>query len=119
MKRLLIALGAIALSLVATAPAFAHTSVREMSIADNARLAQAPQNFTILFSGRVGLANVTLTNAAGQEVPLAFTPPGTMAASYIVPLPTLQAGAYRLSWRTIAHDGHAMPGAVHFVVTGG
>ncbi len=119
MKRLLIALATALLPLLTTAPAFAHTSVREMSITDNARLAQAPQDFTIVFSGHTGLANVTLTNAAGETFSLAFTAPHEMAASFTIPLPALQAGAYTLSWRTIAHDGHAMPGAVHFVVTGG
>lgn len=119
MKRLFIALAAAALPVVAAAPALAHTSVREMNIADNARLAQAPRNFTIVYSGHTGLANVTLTNAAGQAIPLAFTAPPEMAASYTIPLPALQAGAYTLSWRTIGHDGHAMPGTVHFVVTGG
>jgi hypothetical protein len=119
MKRFLISLAAASLPLLAVAPALAHTSVREMSIAENARLPSAPESFTIVFSGHTGLANVTLSNAAGEAIPLAFTAPREMAASYTIPLPALQAGAYTLSWRTIAHDGHAMPGAVHFVVTGG
>jgi|CXWL01.1.fsa_nt_gi methionine-rich copper-binding protein CopC len=119
MKRLLISLAAASLPLLMAAPAIAHTSVREMSIADNARLASAPENFTIVFSGPVGLANVTLTNTAGQNVPLTYTPSREMAASHTMPLPALQPGAYILSWRMIAHDGHAMPGAVHFTLTGG
>ena len=119
MKRLLIAVTAAAMPLVAATPALAHTSVREMNIAENARLARAPESFTIVFSGQTGLANVTLANAAGEIIPLAFTAPREMAATYTIPLPALQAGSYTLSWRTIAHDGHAMPGTVHFVVTGG
>jgi copper resistance protein C len=119
MKRLLVSLAAASIPLIAVTPAFAHTTVREMSIADNARLAHAPESFTIVFSGQVGLASVTLANGAGQAVPLAFSPPREMAANYTIPLPTLQPGAYTLSWRTIAHDGHAMPGAVHFVIAGG
>lgn len=119
MKRLLVSLAAAWIPLLAVAPAFAHTTVREMSIADNARLAQAPASFTIVFSGQVGLTNVTLADSAGQIVPLAFSPPREMAANYTIPLPTLRPGAYTLSWRTIAHDGHAMPGAVHFVIGGG
>lgn len=119
MKRLLISLAAASLPLLAAAPALAHTSVREMSIAENARLASAPESFTIVFSGPVGLANVTLTSASGQAVPLAFTPSRDMAASHTIPLPPLAPGAYTLSWRTIARDGHAMPGAVHFTLAAG
>jgi methionine-rich copper-binding protein CopC len=41
-----------------------------------------------------------------------------MAASFTIPLPTLTPGAYMISWRTMSHDGHVMPGAVHFTVAG-
>ncbi len=119
MKRLLISLTAASMPMLAATPALAHTSVRDMSIADNASLASAPESFTVVFSRAVGLASVVLTNAAGQTIPLAFTPPQDMAASHTIPLPALQPGSYTLSWRTIAPDGHAMPGAVHFTLTGG
>lgn len=118
MKRLLISFAAMALPLLMAATAEAHTSVREMSIAENAQLARAPESFTLVLSGPVGLANVTLTNGAGANVPLAFTPSREMAARHTIPLPALPPGIYTLSWRTIAHDGHAMPGAVHFTLTG-
>ena len=116
MKRLLLALVAIFLPLVAAPLALAHTAVRETSITDNATLSAAPENFTVTFSAATGLANVTLTNAAGQELALAYTPPHAMATSFTIPLPTLTPGAYTLSWRTMAHDGHVMPGAVRFTV---
>lgn len=118
MKRLLLALAAISLPLVATAPARAHTAVRETSIADNATLSAAPENFTVTFSAATGLANVTLTNAAGRNVALDYTPPRVMATTFTIPLPTLAPGAYTISWRTMAHDGHVMPGAIHFTVAG-
>ena len=118
MKRLLLALVAIFLPLVAAPLALAHTAVRETSITDNATLSAAPENFTVTFSAATGLANVTLTNAAGREVALDYTPPRAMATTFTIPLPTLAPGAYTLSWRTMAHDGHVMPGAIHFTVAG-
>lgn len=117
MKRLALAIAAATFMMAAT-PALAHTAVRETNIADNATLASAPANFTIVFSGATGLANVTLTGAAGRSIALNYTPPRQMAASFAIPLPALAPGAYTLSWRTIAHDGHAMPGAVHFTISG-
>jgi methionine-rich copper-binding protein CopC len=117
MKRLALAMAAAAAMMAAT-PAFAHTSVRETNIAENATLARAPANFTIVFSGATGLANITLTDAAGRPVALTYTPPRQMASSFAIPLPALTPGAYTLSWRTIARDGHAMPGAVHFTISG-
>ena len=118
MRRLLLALAAILLPLVAAPLALAHTAVREASITDNATLTAAPENFTVTFSAATGLANVTLTNAAGREIALDYTPPHTMATTFTIPLPALAPGAYTLSWRTMAHDGHVMPGAIHFTVQG-
>jgi methionine-rich copper-binding protein CopC len=118
MKRLLLALVAMSLPVAATSPALAHTAVRETSIADNASLSAAPTNFTITFSAATGLANVTLANATGREIALAYTPPHAMAVSFAIPLPALTPGAYTISWRTMSHDGHVMPGAIHFTVAG-
>lgn len=118
MKQPLLALLAASLLAVASAPAFAHTTVRETSIADNAALSASPANFTITFSGGTALANVTLTNAVGHEVALNYTPPHAMAAVFTIPLPALAPGAYTLSWRSMSHDGHVMPGAIHFTVAG-
>lgn len=116
MKRLLLALAAALLPITVSPPAFAHTAIRETSIRENATLADAPTSFTVTFSAATALANVTLTNAAGQEIALNYTPPHTMAPSFSIPLPTLAPGAYTISWRTMAHDGHVMPGAIHFTV---
>lgn len=118
MKRLLLALVAISLPIAATSPALAHTAVRETSIADNATLSAAPTTFTITFSAATGLANVTLTNAAGREIALDYTRPHAMAPTFTIPLPTLAPGTYTIAWRTMAHDGHVMPGAIHFTVAG-
>ena len=118
MKRLLVALIAASLAVAAASPALAHTAVRETSIADSATLSAPPANFTITFSAATGLANVTLTNAAGREVTLNYTPPRAMAAHFTIPLPALAPGAYTISWRAMSHDGHVMPGAIHFTVAG-
>lgn len=116
MKRVLLALAAALLPITAVQTALAHTAVRETSISDNATLAAPPTSFTVTFSAATGLANVTLTNAAGREIALDYASPRTMATSFTIPLPALAPGAYTISWRTMAHDGHVMPGAIHFTV---
>lgn len=117
MKRLAIAIAAASMMLTAV-PALAHTHVQETNIAENATLARVPAAFTIVFSAATGLANVTLTDAAGRAVALNYTPPREMAGSFAIPLPALTPGAYTIAWRTIARDGHAMPGAIHFTISG-
>ena len=57
-----------------------------------------------------------LCDSMGAAVPLAYQPPHDMGTSYTVPLPTLAQGAYVLSWRMIARDGHVMNGVVHFSI---
>lgn len=118
MKRIFLALIAALLPIAASAPALAHTAVRETSIADNATLSASPGSFTVTFSAATGLANVTLTNAAGREIALDYTPPRTRAATFTIPLPALTPGEYTIAWRTMASDGHVMPGAIHFTVAG-
>jgi len=119
MRHWLVALAAFVLPAICTEPALAHASVVSTSIAENARIAAAPETFTLEFSAPVGLASVTLINAEGVDVPLAFQSRRQMAVRHTLALPTLPAGGYTLSWRTIARDGHAMAGSLHFVVTGG
>ena len=115
-----IGLTALAVGFVALAagPAFAHTHVQKMSIAENAKLAASPPDFTVEFEGKATLANVSLMNAAGKDVPLAYTPPRDKATSFKIPLPKLAAGGYMLMWKTIGADGHAMSGMVNFTITG-
>jgi copper resistance protein C len=116
MRRFLIAL--VALTSVAVGSAVAHTSVVATSITENARLTVAPGTFTVEFSAPVGLASVALNDGTGASVPLSFGPTQQMAARHTITLPALPAGSYTLSWRTIARDGHAMQGSLHFVVSG-
>lgn len=118
MKPLFVALVAILLSVAAVSPVLAHTTVRETSIPDNATLSAPPTTLTLTFSTATGLANVTLTNPAGRQIALDYTPVRPMAAAFTITLPALAPGAYTISWRTMSHDGHVMPGAIHFTVAG-
>ena len=116
MKSKLLVPMALAFLALAAPAAFAHTHVRTTSIADNAVLASAPAKFTVAFTEPAAIANVTLATGAAAPAPLNYTPPPGFAASYQIPLPHLDAGAYTLGWRMIARDGHVMNGVVHFTV---
>jgi len=117
-SRLLTVLAAsLALGMTA-APALAHTAMAKSNIADNASLAKAPADFTATFEHEASVAAVKLVSASGQQIQLAYTPTPAMAKTFTVKLPALAAGKYTLSWRAVSKDGHAMPGAVHFTITG-
>lgn len=111
------AVAAVVLVALTAAPsAFAHTHVQKMSIAENAKLEASPPDFTVQFEEKTTLASVALTNNAGKRIPLAYKPSPAKATSFRIPFPTLAAGSYMLTWRTIGADGHAMASKVHFTV---
>jgi methionine-rich copper-binding protein CopC len=106
------------LALGAAAPALAHTVMTKTNIAENAKLAAAPPEFTATFQHETSMAAVKLENASGQQVQLDYKPTPARSKTFKVALPRLAPGKYTLSWRAVAKDGHAMPGAVHFSITG-
>jgi methionine-rich copper-binding protein CopC len=110
---------ALAFLAMASPNAFAHTHVRATSIADNAVLAEAPSSLTVAFTEPAAIANVQLAAGADAPAALDFQPPPGFSASYQIPLPHLASGAYAVSWRMIARDGHVMNGVVHFTVRTG
>lgn len=110
------AIASLALSLAA--PAFAHTAMTKTSIAENAKLAAAPSEFTATFEHETSIAAVKLVSSSGQQIQLDYKPTPAMSKTFKVTFPNLAPGAYTLSWRAVAKDGHAMPGAIHFSITG-
>jgi methionine-rich copper-binding protein CopC len=70
-------IAAIAASLIvlSSTSAFAHASITNSSIANGATVASAPANYGVTFSAPVRLANVIITNGAGQPVPMSFRGP--------------------------------------------
>jgi copper resistance protein C len=106
------------LASIISGAAFAHTMMKSTSITDGAVLSAAPANFVLVFDHDAGLGSVRLTTAAGEIVPLNFTPSRAMSKSFSIPLPRLEPDQYRLDWRVIASDGHVMASGVSFRVTG-
>ena len=108
----------LAAATLSAAPAFAHGGMMETSIHDNASFAQAPAEFKVEFEHESAITNLMLMTADKKMIALDFKPSKTMGKDYTIPLPTLAAGSYTLSWKSMAKDGHAMPGAVRVTVTG-
>src|SRR6185436_8342510 len=116
MKRLLPVL--LAAALMSAAPAFAHGGMIETSIHDNAKLAHAPADFKVTFEHESAITSMMLMTADKKPMALGFKPSKALGKEFSIPLPNLPAGSYVLSWKSMAKDGHAMPGAVRFTVPG-
>jgi methionine-rich copper-binding protein CopC len=116
--KVLAALVTSTLSLMSTG-AFAHTMIKSTTIAEGATLGASPPSVTVVLEHAAGIGSVRLTTVTGETIPLTFTPPRTIVATFTIPLPRLDPDRYKLEWRAIAQDGHVMAGAINFAVTGG
>lgn len=103
---------------MAAAPAFAHGGMVETSIHDGESVGAAPAAFTIEFQHDAAITSFMLMDASKKMYPVDFKPSKTMGKEFKIPLPKLAKGSYTLSWKSLSKDGHAMPGAVRFTVTG-
>jgi methionine-rich copper-binding protein CopC len=108
----------LAAALVGASPALAHGGMMETSIHDKASLSQAPSEFTVTFQHESAITSFMLMDTNKKIIAVDFKPSKAMGTEFTIPLPTLAKGSYTLSWKSMAKDGHAMPGAVRFTVTG-
>lgn len=108
----------LAAAVLSAAPAFAHGGMIETSIHDKASFAQAPADFKVAFEHESAITSMMLMTADKKMLALDFKPSKKLGKDFTIPLPKLTAGSYTLSWKSLAKDGHAMPGAVRFTVTG-
>ena len=103
---------------LSSAPAFAHGGMVETSIHDKDSFAAAPENFKVTFQHESAITSLMLMTTDNKHIAVDFKPSKTMVKEFTIPLPRLTKGTYTLSWKSLAKDGHAMPGAVRFTVTG-
>lgn len=99
-------------------PAFAHGGMVETSIHDQQKFAAAPASLQVTFEHESAITSVMLMTDAKKQIAVDFKPSKEMGKAYTIPLPKLDKGTYILSWKSVAKDGHAMPGAIHFTVSG-
>jgi copper resistance protein C len=116
MTRKIIGTLAATIILFSASEVLAHAHITASSIANGAQVANAPATFGVTFSSPVRLANVTLTNAGGQQVPLAYRGPQSPTATFAVPLPRLTPGTYTMTFRAMGADGHVMAPQTTFTI---
>jgi len=115
--------------LCAAAPATArsafHLRLVSSDPAADATLAAPPAALRLTFSEAPELAVTTVRLKGPGDHAVAMNrlvrAPGdraTVVATPRAPLALLGHGRYEVTWRTMAHDGHAMHGTFHFTVAG-
>lgn len=109
---------AMALILAGMSNAQAHVYVLRSTPATGAVLAQAPQRFTLHFSGPVEARfNRYLLVAGPKSWPLtAQHRPTNAPVTASGPFPPLGPGQYVLRWSALSRDGHRQEGRIPFTV---
>ncbi|NIA56172.1 copper homeostasis periplasmic binding protein CopC [Massilia sp. TW-1] len=102
-----------------TSPAFAHAKLQSSDPRAGSMLDKAPTQVRLKFNEALepAFSKIKLTGPRNTAIPVAGATvdkadPAVLAA----PLPALSAGAYRVQWSTMAHDGHKVKGEFTFTV---
>jgi copper resistance protein C len=113
--------GAVAVAIL-PGTAFAHVRPQTESPQPNARMDVPPAHIVLNYDGSVVPTgtNITLLDAAGNQVPTAADPfPNDRTGSF-TPMADLAPGPYTVDWTTLdGQDGHTAQGFYTFVVNGG
>lgn len=97
--------------------ASAHAMLHASNPADGATLEASPRVIELAFMEECRVTMMRLLDEAGRERPLQRPPASTVTDRIRATLSQpLSSGRYRLEWRAVGSDGHAMSGTIRFAV---
>ena len=99
-----------------TTGAFAHSKVSKTVPANGAEISVVPQDIEFTFAKKMRLTKVDLTHLDHPTVALDLSAIKGFAKDFTVPLQGMGDGTYRIEWRGLGTDGHAMKGEFTFEV---
>lgn len=99
-------------------PTRPHIELIASEPADGDTLAAALERIRLVFSGTVeeALSEIRLVGPLGLDLSLEPRLDPTMDRALVAAMPPLAPGAYRVAWRTVSVDGHAVSGSFVFFV---
>ena len=102
-------------STLATA-AFAHSRVDTTTPENGAVIAEVPAEISFNFASDMRLTRVDMTHQDHPPVRLDLGNQTKFDRVFTLPLQGMGAGNYRIEWRGLGVDGHALRGAFTFTV---
>lgn len=103
------------LSALATS-AFAHSRVGSTTPENGAVIAEVPVDIGFNFAADIRLTRVIMTYEDHPAVRLDLGAQTSFERVFTLPLEGMGAGSYRIEWRGLGEDGHAMQGDFMFTV---
>lgn len=108
-------LAVMALSILFSVAAFAHTGLSEATPGDGAVVKAAPGHINLIFNGPVRLVKLELMGV-GHEMPTNFEAESEAKATYMIETPGMHPGAFTVNWAVIGADGHTVADSYSFTV---
>lgn len=96
--------------------AFAHSRVDTTTPENGAALAEAPTEIRFNFAAEIRLTRVDMIHQDHPAVRLDLGDQTSFDRVFALPLHGMGEGIYRIEWRGLGVDGHAMQGAFTFTV---
>ena len=103
------------ISLFVAGAAHAHAHLVTSTPTEGSVLGTPPTALTLTFSEAARVTALSVQREQEPKVPIHELPTVT-AVTATIGLPALSAGAYTVSWRVVAADGHVMSSQLHFTV---
>lgn len=103
------------LMLLWASSAFAHSPLEITVPANEAIVAEVPNEIVLDFKGNIRLTRVTMTHAV-HEADLDLEGFSGFISDYTIPIQSMGAGTYQIEWRGLGDDGHPMNGTFSFTV---
>ena len=116
MARILKRLVAIGALIFFSGTVMAHTGLKTSNPEDGAVVNQAPEELQLTFTAAVALVRLSVTDAAGKQLELDFTPSTDRVTEYDIPMPAMQMGSLKVEWAAIGADGHTVTGTFAYTV---
>ncbi len=96
--------------------AIAHSRVDTTTPENGAMIAEVPAEISINFAADIRLTRVDMTHQDHPSVRLDLGDQASFDRVFTLPLQGMGEGIYRIEWRGLGMDGHAMQGAFSFTV---
>ncbi|SLN10976.1 Copper resistance protein C precursor [Falsiruegeria litorea R37] len=106
----------IALTSLLATNAFAHSSVDTTTPENGATIAEVPSEISFDFADDIRLTKVNMTHQDVHTVTLDLGDQTSFGRAFAIPLQSMGEGIYRIEWRGLGADGHAMQGEFTFTV---
>jgi hypothetical protein len=109
-------LAAMALISTLATGAVAHSRVDTTTPENGVAIAEVPSEISFNFADDIRLTKVNMIHQDVHTVPLGLGGQTNFGRAFVLPLQGMGGGTYRIEWRGLGADGHAMQGEFTFTV---